>query len=158
RVLVTALEHHGNIVPWQLAGAELDVVPIDDDGTLRIDALAALIGPRTRVVAVTHMSNVTGQVQDVGRIAEIARAAGALVMVDGAQAAPHVPVDVAALGCDFYVFSGHKAFGPTGIGALYGRAEALARLPPWQGGGEMIREVRFEGSTFQDIPGRFEAG
>jgi cysteine desulfurase/selenocysteine lyase len=157
-VVVSGLEHHANIVPWQLAGATLRVVPLDDAGAVRWDALDGLLGPRTRVVAVTHVSNVTGAITPLDRVVARAHAAGALVLVDGAQAVPHLPVDVAALGCDFYAFSGHKAYAPTGIGALYARAAVLERLPPWQGGGEMILSVSFERSTFQDIPHRFEAG
>jgi cysteine desulfurase/selenocysteine lyase len=161
-IVVTETEHHSNIVPWQLAaeraGARVRAAPVDDAGRLRLDALADLLGPRTRLVAVTHVSNVTGLVQPVAEIVARARAAGARVLVDGAQAAPHLPLDVAALGCDFYVFSGHKTYGPTGIGVLYGRAEALATLPPWQGGGGMIQSVTFERTTYQDIPLRFEAG
>jgi cysteine desulfurase/selenocysteine lyase len=156
--VVSGLEHHANIVPWQLAGATLRIVPLDDDGAVRWDALDAVLGPRTRVVAVTHRSNVTAAVTPLARVVAAARAVGAAVLVDGAQAVPHAAVDVQAIGCDFYAFSGHKAYGPTGIGALYGRTERLAALPPWQGGGEMIARVTFEGSTFQGPPQRFEAG
>jgi cysteine desulfurase/selenocysteine lyase len=161
-VVVTETEHHSNIVPWQLAaeraGARLRVAPIDDSGLLRLDAFADLLGPRTRLCAVTHVSNVTGVVQPVHDVVALARAAGAQVLLDGAQAAPHLPLDLAALGCDFYVFSGHKTYGPTGIGVLYGRAEALRALPPWQGGGGMIQSVTFDRTSYHDIPLRFEAG
>ncbi|HVS03087.1 MAG TPA: SufS family cysteine desulfurase [Thermoanaerobaculia bacterium] len=161
-VLVTEMEHHSNIVPWQLvcaeAGARVVPVPVDDAGSLDLDAYDRLLGPRTRVVAVTHVSNALGTVNPVAEIARRAHRAGAAVVVDGAQAAPHLAVDVQALGCDFYAFSGHKAYGPMGIGALWGRGELLAAMPPFQGGGEMIRRVRFAGSEFAAPPARFEAG
>ena len=161
-VVLTGMEHHSNIVPWQLVceqtGAVLRVVPITDRGELRLDAYESLLGPRTRLVSVVHVSNALGTVNPVARIVELAHAAGAKVLVDGAQAVAHQPVDVQALGCDFYAFSGHKLYGPTGIGALYGRRELLAAMPPWQGGGDMIRTVSFEGSTWADAPQRFEAG
>ncbi len=161
-VVLTGMEHHSNIVPWQLVceqtGAVLKVVPITDRGELRLDAYESLLGPRTRLVSVVHVSNALGTVNPVPRMVELAHAAGAKVLVDGAQAVAHQPVDVKALGCDFYAFSGHKLYGPTGIGALYGRRELLAAMPPWQGGGDMIRTVSFEGSTWADAPQRFEAG
>lgn len=161
-VVVTAMEHHSNIVPWQLAceaaGAKLVVIPIDDAGTLRIDQAEKLIGPRTRIVAVTHVSNALGSVVPVARVVELAHRHGAVVLVDGAQAVSHIAVNVQALGCDFYAFSGHKIFGPTGIGVLWGRAPLLAAMPPWQGGGDMIRTVSFEKTTYAEPPFRFEAG
>lgn len=162
RILLTRLEHHSNIVPWRLladrVGAAIDVAPLTDDGRIDEAALIAMIGPATRIVAVAHVSNVLGGIADVRRIADAAHAAGALCLVDGCQAAPRLPVDVAALGCDFYVFSAHKLYGPTGIGVLWGRAELLAAMPPWQGGGAMIDEVRFESVTYARPPQRFEAG
>lgn len=161
-VLLTTMEHHSNIVPWQLVcaqtGAVLRVAPIHDDGSLDVDGFSALLGPRTRLVCVAHVSNALGTVNPVARLVEMAHAAGALALVDGAQAVAHTAVDVQALGCDFYAFSGHKIYGPTGIGALYGRHELLQAMPPWQGGGDMIRTVSFEGSTWADTPQRFEAG
>lgn len=161
-IVVTAMEHHSNIVPWQLAceatGAKLVVIPVDDAGALRMDRAAELIGPRTRIVAVTHVSNALGSIVPIARIAELAHRHGAVVVVDGAQAVSHLAVDVQALGCDFYAFSGHKIFGPTGIGVLWGRAALLAAMPPWQGGGDMIRTVSFEKTTYAEPPFRFEAG
>jgi cysteine desulfurase / selenocysteine lyase len=161
-VLVTEMEHHSNIVPWQLAceatGAHLKVVPINDAGELRFDEFLHLLGPRTRFVAVGHVSNALGTVNPVKRIADAARGMGVPVLVDGAQAVPHNPVDVQALGCDFYVFSGHKMYGPTGIGCLWARREHLEAMPPWQGGGDMIRSVTFEKTTYNDVPFKFEAG
>jgi cysteine desulfurase/selenocysteine lyase len=161
-ILITALEHHSNIVPWQLLceekGARLVVAPIDDRGELLLPAFEALLGARTRLVALTHVSNALGTVLPVAKLAALARSAGARVLVDGAQAVPRMPVDVRALGCDFYAFSGHKLYGPTGIGCLYGRLELLEAMPPWMGGGDMISEVRFEKTTFADVPQRFEAG
>jgi cysteine desulfurase/selenocysteine lyase len=161
-VLLTTMEHHSNIVPWQLVceqtGAVLRVAPIHDDGSLDVDGFAALLGPRTRLVGVAHVSNALGTVNPVARLVEMAHAVGALALVDGAQSVAHTAVDVQALGCDFYAFSGHKIYGPTGIGALYGRHELLQAMPPWQGGGDMIRTVSFEGSTWADTPQRFEAG
>ncbi len=162
RVLISALEHHANIVPWQLlrdrTGIALDVAPLTADGRIDTAALIALIGPRTRLVAVTHLSNVLGGVTDVAAIATAAHAAGALLLVDGCQAAPRMRVDVAALGADFYTFSGHKLYGPTGIGVLWARRDILADMPPWHGGGAMIETVTFERSTYAPPPGRFEAG
>jgi cysteine desulfurase/selenocysteine lyase len=161
-VLITAMEHHSNIVPWQLVceqtGALLRVVPVNDSGELDLEAFEALLGPRTRMFAVTHVSNALGTINPLPWLIERAHAAGALVLVDGAQAVAHLAVDVQALGCDFYVFSGHKLYGPTGIGALYGRAELLAAMPPWQGGGDMIHTVSFERTTYAPPPQRFEAG
>ncbi|MCO5107076.1 MAG: cysteine desulfurase [Burkholderiaceae bacterium] len=161
-IVLTGMEHHSNIVPWQLiceqTGAVLKVVPLTDRGELQLDAYEALLGPRTRLVSVVHVSNALGTVNPVARMIERAHAVGAKVLVDGAQAVAHQGVDVQALGCDFYAFSGHKLYGPTGIGALYGRRELLAAMPPWQGGGDMIRTVSFERSTWADAPQRFEAG
>ncbi len=161
-VLITELEHHSNIVPWQLLceerGALLRVAPIDDRGEVILEELDRLLSPRTRLVAVAHVSNALGTVNPVREIAARAHEAGAVVLVDGAQAAPHLRVDVQALGCDFYAFSGHKVYGPSGIGALWGRRELLEAMPPWQGGGGMIRTVSFAGTTYAPPPHRFEAG
>lgn len=161
-VLITAMEHHSNIVPWQMLceekRARLRVAPINDAGELLLDELERLIGPKTRLVAVAHVSNVLGTVNPVRRIVEMAHARGARVLVDGAQAAPHLEVDVRALGCDFYALSGHKMYGPTGIGVLYGRGELLEDMPPWQGGGDMILSVSFEKTVYNRPPNRFEAG
>lgn len=161
-VLITTMEHHSNIVPWQLVceqtGAQLRVVPVSDSGELDLEAFEALLGPRTRMFAVAHVSNALGTINPLPYLIERAHAAGALVLVDGAQAVAHMPADVQALGCDFYAFSGHKLYGPTGIGTLYGRAELLAAMPPWQGGGDMIRTVSFERTTYAPPPQRFEAG
>ncbi len=161
-VLISHLEHHSNIVPWQLVcdqtGAVLRVAPIDDRGALRLDEYEKLLGPRTRIVAIAHVSNALGTVNPVRQIVESAHRHGVPVLVDGAQAAPHLPIDVTALGCDFYAITGHKMFGPTGIGALYGRHDLLDAMPPWQGGGEMILSVSFQGTTFNHVPHKFEAG
>lgn len=161
-ILITAMEHHSNLVPWQLAceahGARLVVAPIDDAGALPLDELERRITGRTRIVAVAHVSNSLGTVNPVREIVEIAHAHGVPVLVDGAQSAPHMPVDVQALGCDFFAFSGHKLYGPSGIGALWGRRTLLEALPPWQGGGAMIENVTFEKTTYAGIPARFEAG
>ena len=161
-ILITALEHHSNIVPWQMLceekGARLAVAPILDSGEVDIEALARLLTPRTRMVSIAHLSNALGTVLPVARIVELAHAAGALVFVDGAQAVPRMPVDVRALGVDFYAFSSHKIYGPTGVGVLYGRAEILDAMPPYQGGGDMIRSVSFEKTTYNSLPYKFEAG
>lgn len=162
RILISALEHHSNIVPWQMlcerAGAMLDVAPITGDGRIDEAALIAMIRPETRLVSIAHVSNVLGGTADVRRIADAAHAAGALLLVDGCQAAPRLALDMAALGCDFYVFSGHKLYGPTGIGVLWARADLLDSMPPWQGGGAMIETVTFERTSYAPPPGRFEAG
>ncbi|MCS7187311.1 MAG: cysteine desulfurase, partial [Armatimonadota bacterium] len=161
-ILLTEMEHHSNIVPWQLiaerTGAKIKVVPITDDGLLDLDEFERLLSERVKIVAVTHVSNVLGTINPVREICSKAHEAGAVVLVDGAQAAPHMPVDVQAIGCDFYAFSGHKMCGPTGIGVLYGRKELLEAMPPFLGGGEMIRTVTFERTTFNGVPHKFEAG
>ena len=161
-VLITAMEHHSNIVPWQMLceekRARLRVAPITDDGELVLSELEKLIGPRTKLVAVTHVSNVLGTINPIQQIVDMAHARGARVLVDGAQAAPHLTVDVQALGCDFYAISGHKMYGPTGIGVLYGRSELLEEMPPYQGGGDMILSVSFEKTVYNKPPARFEAG
>ena len=162
RIVLSALEHHSNIVPWQLlrdrTGIEIDVAPLTADGRIDVDALEALLTPRTKLVAVAHVSNVLGGVLDVRRVADAAHAVGALLLVDGCQAAPRLALDMAAMACDFYTFSGHKLYGPTGIGVLWARAEILADMPPWQGGGAMIETVSFERTTYAAPPARFEAG
>jgi cysteine desulfurase/selenocysteine lyase len=158
RVLLSQLEHHSNIVPWQLAGYEVDAVPLTPDGQIDIDAAEQMLTTEHRVVAFAHVSNVLGSVLDARRVAEIAHGKGALLLLDGCQAVPRLPVDVGALGADFYAFSAHKLYGPTGIGALWGRFDLLASMPPWQGGGAMIEKVTFEETTFLDPPARFEAG
>ncbi len=161
-ILVTGMEHHSNIVPWQILaaekGAKLTVVPVDDEGRVHLADFERLIGPRTRIVAVTQVSNALGTVNPVKEIVALAHARGVPVLVDGAQAMPHMRVDVRDLDADFYVFSGHKMFGPTGIGVLYGKARLLEAMPPWQGGGDMILSVSFEGTKFNTIPYKFEAG
>jgi cysteine desulfurase / selenocysteine lyase len=161
-VLITAMEHHSNIVPWQLLceerGAQLRVAPIDDSGALRLEELESLLTPRTRLLSVTHMSNALGTVNPIATIIQMAHARGVPVLVDGSQAAYHMPVDVRALDCDFYVATGHKLYGPTGIGVLYGREALLEEMPPFLGGGDMIRSVTFEKSTWNDLPYKFEAG
>jgi len=161
-ILITAMEHHSNIVPWQLLcdekGAKLKVAPIDDRGELMLGEFAKLLSPRTRLVAVTHVSNALGTVNPIREITRLAHAQDIPVLVDGAQAVPHARVDVREIDCDFYAFSGHKLFGPSGIGALYGKASLLTEMPPYQGGGEMILSVTFEKSVFQEIPHKFEAG
>jgi len=161
-VLITELEHHANIVPWQLlrdrVGFTLKVAPVDATGGLDLAAFGALLGSRTKLVAVTHLANATGALLPVEAIVRLAHAKGAKVLIDGCQAAPRMPVDVRALDCDFYTFSGHKTYGPTGIGVLYARKAILDAMPPWQGGGDMILNVTFEKTTFQDPPARFEAG
>jgi cysteine desulfurase/selenocysteine lyase len=162
RILLSTLEHHSNIVPWRMladrVGAEIDVAPLTADGAIDTQALVGLIGPRTKLVSVAHVSNVLGGVAEVRAIADAAHAAGAKLLVDGCQAAPRLKVDVAALGADFYVFSAHKLYGPTGIGVLWARAEILDAMAPWQGGGAMIDEVAFDRVTFAAPPQRFEAG
>jgi len=158
RVLLSALEHHSNIVPWQLAGYGIDVVPLIEDGRIDLDAAEAMANESHAIVAFAHVSNVLGSILDAPRAAAIAHKVGAKLLLDGCQAAPRLPVDVAAIGCDFYVFSGHKLYGPTGIGCLWGRAELLNAMPPYQGGGAMIDQVTFERTTFLHAPGRFEAG
>ena len=158
RVLLSQLEHHSNIVPWQLAGYEVDAVPLTGDGRIDLDAAEAMLTEEHRVVAFAHVSNVLGSILDAKRAAEIAHSKGALLLLDGCQAVPRLPVDVAAIGADFYAFSAHKLYGPTGIGCLWGRAELLQQLPPWQGGGSMIEKVTFEETTYLDPPMRFEAG
>jgi cysteine desulfurase/selenocysteine lyase len=158
RVLVSSLEHHSNIVPWQLAGFEVDAVPLTSEGRIDLDAAEAMLTQEHRVVAFAHVSNVLGSILDAKVAGEIAHSKGALLLLDGCQAVPRLPVDVAALGADFYAYSAHKLYGPTGIGCLWGRAELLADLPPWQGGGAMIEKVTFEETTFLDPPARFEAG
>jgi cysteine desulfurase/selenocysteine lyase len=158
RVLLSELEHHSNIVPWQLAGYAIDVVPITADGQIDLDAAERMISEEHRVVAFAHVSNVLGSILDAKRAAEIAHSKGALLLLDGCQAAPRIPVDVAAIGCDFYALSAHKLYGPTGIGCLWGRAELLDALPPYQGGGAMIDSVTFERTTYAPPPQRFEAG
>ncbi|MEN9932056.1 MAG: hypothetical protein RIS17_629, partial [Pseudomonadota bacterium] len=162
RILISALEHHSNIVPWQMlcerTGAHLDVAPLTADGRIDEEAAVAMIGPQTKLVAIAHVSNVLGGVADVRRVADAAHAAGALILVDGCQAAPRLALDMAALDCDFYVFSGHKLYGPTGIGVLWARRAILESMPPWQGGGAMIETVTFEKTTYAPPPGRFEAG
>ncbi|MGN3974705.1 aminotransferase class V-fold PLP-dependent enzyme [Tsuneonella sp. SYSU-LHT278] len=158
RVLLSTLEHHSNIVPWQLAGWQVDVCPLTPDGTIDLDAAAGMLTRDHAMVAFAHVSNVLGSQLDVARAADIAHAVGAKLLVDGCQAAARMPVDVCALGCDFYAFSAHKLYGPTGVGALWGRRDLLAAMPPWQGGGAMIERVTFEGTTYAPPPQRFEAG
>ena len=161
-VLITHLEHHANIVPWQMAcqraGARLVAVPLNAAGEVQLDAFVSLLGPRTRLVALAHVSNALGTVLPIRTMTELAHARGVPVLIDGAQAIAHQRVDVQQLDCDFYAFSGHKVYAPTGVGVLYGRAELLAAMPPWQGGGDMILTVAIEGSTYNDLPWKFEAG
>lgn len=161
-IIVLESEHHSNIVPWQMVCAryetKLVVVPIDEAGEISLSDFEARLSPRTRIAALGHVSNALGTVNPVREMTSLAHAAGAIVLLDGAQAVAHVPVDVQALDCDLYAFSGHKLFGPTGIGALYGKRELLEALPPYQGGGDMIREVRFDGTEYNDVPYKFEAG
>jgi len=161
-VLITHMEHHANIVPWQMLrdekGIVLKVAPIDDAGELDLDAFARLIGPRTKLIAVTHVANALGTVLPVEAVTGLAKTYGIPMLIDGCQAVPHQAVDVQALDCDFYVFSGHKLYGPTGIGVLYGKAALLAAMPPWQGGGDMIRSVTFEKTEYNELPWKFEAG
>jgi cysteine desulfurase/selenocysteine lyase len=161
-ILITGMEHHSNIVPWQLVagqtGAVLRAVPLTEAGELDLAAFERLVTDRTRVLAVVHISNALGTINPVRWLVSRARERGIVTVIDGAQAAPHVPIDVQSLGCDFFAFSGHKVFGPTGVGVLYGRAELLAAMPPWQGGGDMIESVTLERSTYAAPPARFEAG
>ncbi len=161
-ILITAMEHHSNIVPWQMLcaekGATLRVAPINDRGELILDEFEKLIGPRTRIVAVAHVSNALGSVNPVKRMIEMAHRRNVPVLVDGAQAVPHMVVDVQALDCDFYAFSGHKVYGPTGIGVLYGKTALLEAMPPYQGGGDMISSVTYDKTTYNKLPYKFEAG
>lgn len=162
RILVSAMEHHSNIVPWQMIaaqmGATVEPIPVDSTGTLDLDALQRMLDERVRMVACGHVSNALGTVNPVERIVQLAHQAGALCLIDGAQAMSHMRVDVQALDCDFYVFSAHKMFGPTGVGVLYGKAALLEAMPPYQGGGEMIESVSFAGTTYNQLPYKFEAG
>jgi cysteine desulfurase / selenocysteine lyase len=162
RIMLSMLEHHSNIVPWQMVaervGAAIDVVPLDADGRIDLDRMAAMLTPQHKLVALAHVSNVLGSVLDARRAADLAHGVGAKILIDGCQAVARIAVDVAALDCDFYVFSGHKLYGPTGIGVLWGRSELLDAMPPWQGGGAMIDRVSFERTTYAPPPGRFEAG
>jgi cysteine desulfurase/selenocysteine lyase len=162
RIMLSVLEHHSNIVPWQMiaerTGAVIDVAPLTRDGRIDLDAMAGMLNERHRIVALAHVSNVLGSVLDAKRAAALAHSVGALLLLDGCQAVPRMPVDVAALGCDFYVFSAHKLYGPTGIGVLWGRGELLDSMPPVQGGGAMIDKVSFEKTSFAPPPARFEAG
>ena len=162
RIMLSVLEHHSNIVPWQLiaerTGAAIDVAPLTGDGRIDLDAMAQMLTKRHRLVALAHVSNVLGSVLDARRAAELAHSVAALLLLDGCQAVPRMPVDVRDIGCDFYVFSGHKLYGPTGIGVLWGRSELLAAMPPWQGGGAMIDRVSFERTSYAPPPARFEAG
>lgn len=161
-IVVSAMEHHSNIVPWQMVcrerGAVLRVIPMNDAGELDLEAYARLLGPRTKLVSVAHVSNALGTVNPVAEMVRLARAHGIPVLLDGAQAVPHLAVDVQALDCDFYAFSSHKLFGPTGVGVLYGKAALLDAMPPWQGGGEMISAVTFEKTFYTGLPAKFEAG
>ena len=161
-IVISTMEHHSNIVPWQILcqerGAVLRVIPINEDGGLEMDEYERLLGPRTKLVSIVHVSNALGTVNPVDQIVEMAHSYGAAVLVDGAQSAPHMPIDVQAMGCDFFVFSGHKLYGPTGIGVLYGREELLEAMPPYQGGGDMIKSVSFEKTIYNDLPYKFEAG
>jgi cysteine desulfurase / selenocysteine lyase len=161
-VIISALEHHSNIVPWQILceekGAVLRVIPINDAGELLLDEFEKLLNPRTKIVAVAHVSNALGTINPIGKIIEMAHRAGAPVLIDGAQAAPHIKIDVQSLNCDFYALSSHKLFGPTGVGVLYGKAALLEAMPPYQGGGDMISSVTFEKTLYNVIPYKFEAG
>jgi cysteine desulfurase/selenocysteine lyase len=161
-VVITAMEHHSNIVPWQILceekGARLRIAPINDAGELLLDEFASLLNAKTKLLAITHISNALGTINPVVRIVEMAHSKGIPVLVDGAQAVPHLRVDVQALGCDFYAFSGHKIYGPTGIGVLYGKRALLEAMPPYQGGGDMIRSVTFEKTLYNQLPYKFEAG
>ena len=161
-VIISAMEHHSNIVPWQILcqerGAHLRVVPMNDDGELLVDEYERLLGPRTRLVSMVHVSNSLGTINPIRRVIEMAHSRGVPVLVDGAQSAPHMNVDVQDLDCDFFAFSGHKLYGPTGIGVLYGKADLLESMPPYQGGGDMIKSVSFEKTTYNSLPYKFEAG
>jgi cysteine desulfurase/selenocysteine lyase len=161
-IIISTMEHHSNIVPWQMlagqTGAQVKVIPVSDDGVLDMDAYLQMLGPKTRIVAVMHVSNALGTVNPVKEMIDAAHDVGAVTVIDGAQAAPHLAIDVQALDSDFYAFSGHKVFAPTGIGVLHGKRELLDRMDPYQGGGEMIRSVSFEGTTYNDLPHKFEAG
>ena len=161
-IVVTAMEHHANIVPWQMVceetGAVLRVIPINDDGTVILEEARKLIGARTRMLSVMHVSNALGTINPIDELLAMARVVGAMTMIDGAQALPHFAVDVQALDCDFYVFSSHKMLGPSGIGVLYGKRSLLEQIPPFQGGGDMIKTVRFSGTEYADVPLKFEAG
>jgi cysteine desulfurase/selenocysteine lyase len=161
-IVISWLEHHANIVPWQQLcaekGAKLRVAPVDDRGAILLEEYEKLLGPKTRLVSFTQVSNALGTITPAREMIAMAHRHGALVLLDGAQSVSHMPVDVQSLGCDFFTFSGHKVFGPTGIGVVFGRAELLDTMPPWQGGGNMIQDVTFERSTFQPAPARFEAG
>ncbi len=161
-IIISWMEHHSNIVPWQLlceqSGAILKVVPIDDDGAFIMDEYLKLLSPRTKIVAVGHISNALGSINPVKEIISLAHEQGAVVLIDGAQAAPHTAIDVQDLGCDFYAFSSHKIFGPTGVGVLYGRQDLLEAMPPYQGGGDMIKMVTFEKTLYSELPNKFEAG
>ena len=161
-IIVSEMEHHSNIVPWQMMaerkGAKIVMLPIDDEGRLMIEELEQLITPRTKIITVTHVSNVLGTINPIQQIAQIAHSKGIRIFVDGAQAAPHLRIDVQDLDVDFYAFSAHKMYGPNGVGVLYGKKELLEQLPPYQGGGEMISEVKFSGTTYNELPYKFEAG
>ena len=162
RILVSAMEHHSNIVPWQMIaeqmGAQVEAIPVDSAGTLDLDALRNMLDERVRMIACGHVSNALGSINPVEEIVQLAHSVGALCLIDGAQAMSHLQVDVQALDCDFYVFSAHKMFGPTGVGVLYGKASVLEAMPPYQGGGEMIETVSFTGTTYNQLPYKFEAG
>jgi cysteine desulfurase/selenocysteine lyase len=161
-ILISAIEHHSNIVPWQMLaqekGASVRIIPVNDAGELLLDEYERMLNPRVKIVAVGHASNALGTINPLRRIIDAAHANGSLVLVDGAQGAPHIPIDVQALGCDFYAFSGHKVYGPTGIGVLWGREALLDAMPPWQGGGDMILSVSYEKTTYNALPYKFEAG
>ena len=161
-ILITAIEHHSNIVPWQMLcaekGATLRVVPVNDLGEVDVDELGRMLNPRVKLVACNHASNALGTINPIKRITELAHANGSLVLIDGAQGVPHIGVDVQAIGCDFYAFSSHKVYGPTGVGVLYGRQDLLEAMPPWQGGGDMILSVSYEKTTYNALPYKFEAG
>jgi cysteine desulfurase/selenocysteine lyase len=161
-IVLSTLEHHANIIPWQMLAqekeAELRVIPVDDRGDILLEEYEKLLGPKTRMVAITHVSNALGTILPVHTMTRMAHRHGACVLIDGAQSAPHIRVDVKALGCDFFIFAGHKLYGPTGVGVLYGKRELLEAMPPWQGGGNMIDEVSFAHTTYKPAPAKFEAG